>query len=1094
MNDLFGLSMTYIMIALLVILAVSASTIAWVIARNRVMFFIGVRNIPRRRAQTVLIIIGLMLSTLIISTAFSIGDTVDYSMSSQVYDRLHSVDEIVQATSGTGSDNSDNPFEGSSLVSARAIPQDRALALITGFRRLRGIDGAVPVLRSPVPVSDVQTGLAEPIVLLVGVDAELMHAFETDIETVDGVEAPMHNLGPGEIYANQSLADALDVQKGDTLRIFVAQAPHDFTVRAIVKDRVLTGAALGQTKGAVLSLPDAQQLLGRPNEVDFIAVSNDGGVHAGIENSATLAGLMNQELRTTGWRASKTKQDLVDLANQTSSFLVTFFVVLGLFSIAAGMLLVFLIFVMLSAERKTELGMIRAVGTKRSHLIQIFLSEGMAYNTLAAAVGCALGVVVSLLMVRVMATLFADQDISIAFHVSARSLTISYSLGVVLTFLTITFSSWRIGNLNIVSAIRDAPDPPPLDTRPRARAGLPGVLSLARWLFVKPTRLREWLIGLGIIGTAALLGGVAFSLRLGTTALYGNTAFASILAVLLAVAGVLIAATAIVTAAVGLNRIFQTGALATIIGVTLVAVGLIAYQEAPYALGVSLVVLGVALTLVMLRFQQRLIFSVMGLTLLVYWLLGAGGKLPPHLDGGIEMFFLSGITMVVAATFVLVYNADLMLGLLTSAGDRFSTLIPSIRTAVAYPLANKFRTGMTVAMISLVMFALVMISTMNSNFSRIFLSNDALGGFDVMVTENPTNPIADLPNALTRQGVDAGTITGAADLRLANQRVAEVRNHPAPDVKGEDFSKYRIVGPTRAFIEQNGVKFQARAEGLATDADVWRTLASDPNTAVVDAFAVSGGNDGPGGGGFALKGITSKDRTFKPIQIEVRDGADPTKVRSVQVIGVFKTSASLIYNGLYLSPATFGSVFPKPESSIHFLKFQDGVDTVREAKDIERALQSQGVQADSLRKLIDQQRGRSQGFLYLIQGFMGIGLFVGIAAVGVIAFRTVVERRQQIGMLRAIGYTRQAIAISFIMESSFITLLGVLSGITLGLMLAYQLMQSNDFAAGGVTSFYIPWLQIVGIGLFAFVASLIMTIIPSRQASSIPIAEALRYE
>ena len=35
---------------------------------------------------------------------------------------------------------------------------------------------------------------------------------------------------------------------------------------------------------------------------------------------------------------------------------------------------------------------------------------------------------------------------------------------------------------------------------------------------------------------------------------------------------------------------------------------------------------------------------------------------------------------------------------------------------------------------------------------------------------------------------------------------------------------------------------------------------------------------------------------------------------------------------------------------------------------------------------------------------MALGLFVGIAALGVIAFRSVVERRQQIGMLRAIGY------------------------------------------------------------------------------------------
>ena len=53
---------------------------------------------------------------------------------------------------------------------------------------------------------------------------------------------------------------------------------------------------------------------------------------------------------------------------------------------------------------------------------------------------------------------------------------------------------------------------------------------------------------------------------------------------------------------------------------------------------------------------------------------------------------------------------------------------------------------------------------------------------------------------------------------------------------------------------------------------------------------------------------------------------------------------------------------------------------------------------------------------------MGLGLVVGVAAVGVIAFRTVVERRQQIGMLRAIGYKRSTVALSFMMESSFVTL------------------------------------------------------------------------
>jgi putative ABC transport system permease protein len=114
--------------------------------------------------------------------------------------------------------------------------------------------------------------------------------------------------------------------------------------------------------------------------------------------------------------------------------------------------------------------------------------------------------------------------------------------------------------------------------------------------------------------------------------------------------------------------------------------------------------------------------------------------------------------------------------------------------------------------------------------------------------------------------------------------------------------------------------------------------------------------------------------------------------------------------------------------------------------------------------------------------------------VGVIAFRTVVERRQQIGMLRAIGYTRGQVALSFLMESSFVTLMGILSGLGLAILLSYFLMTSDEMTATGFSGFYIPWLEIVAVCAFAYAASLLMTFVPSRQASSIPIAEALRYE
>jgi putative ABC transport system permease protein len=124
---------------------------------------------------------------------------------------------------------------------------------------------------------------------------------------------------------------------------------------------------------------------------------------------------------------------------------------------------------------------------------------------------------------------------------------------------------------------------------------------------------------------------------------------------------------------------------------------------------------------------------------------------------------------------------------------------------------------------------------------------------------------------------------------------------------------------------------------------------------------------------------------------------------------------------------------------------------------------------------------------------MGLGLIVGLAAVGVIAFRAVVERRQQIGVLRAIGFQSGQVSLSFLIETAFIVALGTLSGTVLGLLLARNLFSTEDFAPSGV-DFTVPWVQILVILILTFIAALLMTLIPARQASRLAPAEALRYE
>ncbi len=92
------------------------------------------------------------------------------------------------------------------------------------------------------------------------------------------------------------------------------------------------------------------------------------------------------------------------------------FVIMAQFSVAAGVLLIFLTFVMLAAERKTELGTARALGTQHGHVIRMFTYEGAIYALVASAIGSVLGLGVGWGMVKVMASAFSQFDLQFSFH------------------------------------------------------------------------------------------------------------------------------------------------------------------------------------------------------------------------------------------------------------------------------------------------------------------------------------------------------------------------------------------------------------------------------------------------------------------------------------------------------------------------------------------------------------------------------------------------------------------------------------------------------------------------------------------------------
>ena len=176
-----------------------------------------------------------------------------------------------------------------------------------------------------------------------------------------------------------------------------------------------------------------------------------------------------------------------------------------------------------------------------------------------------------------------------------------------------------------------------------------------------------------------------------------------------------------------------------------------------------------------------------------------------------------------------------------------------------------------------------------------------------------------------------------------------------------------------------------------------------------------------------------------------------------------------------------------------YVRLNDGVKANQAAQDIEAALITHGVQAESIRVLLDDVVAQNNSFMRMFQGFMALGLLTGIAALGVIAFRSVVERRQQIGMLRAIGYQTGTVAMTFVLESGFIAVMGILSGVVSGMIISHNLFTTGQFSGNGI-EFAIPWTEIIVITGSALFFSLLMTYLPARQAARVPVAEALRYE
>lgn len=1091
MTSLFGIPLDTLTTVLLIITLVILVGVILLALSNLIFFKIGARNLARRHSQMLLIIFALMLSTTLLTSVLATGNVITATVQTVAVSNLGNIDETVEGGRGDIG-RFDDWIYWRLLARNRHNPDITAIAGALVERNLLLADVTSRQVRSNV------TSMA-----LIPGGERGFGGMQDDTQA--HVQHSIAQLGLNDVFLNHTLAILINAHAGDTLYLYSQRWPgqrYTMHVRAIVQD----GGLVGQLPFLISNVSTFRHIEHTLDDINYVYVSNRNGASASQQVQEELEGSIPRNIV----HVIQVKQQGIQASQLAEDIFSRIFSLFALFALAIGLLLIFLIFVLLAAERRAEMGMARAIGVQRRHLVLMYIFEGTLYDLLASFVGILIGVGIGAALVALLGPILARFNFPLKLTFQPGSLLLAYCLGVIFTFLSVTVAAWLVSRMTVVDALRNLPEAGrPILTLRELCASLQQMVIRAR-ITRRIRRLCVEQLPDIIIGF--------------------------------------------------ISTLTRLGLLPLLIGYVLLQSGLRYAQIIPFSLGLSLLVIGTNLLLKALlerlfviagrdewkKPTQRLFAAVTGLTLTAYWALPFDALAflgLPRFQGGIEVFFVAAAMMVFGVTWGIMANADLLARPFLAICARWSGTCLITRLAASYPLHYRFRTGLGVTMFSLVIFAMTVMAVITNAMQNTYTNIDLqTGGYDIQAVTY-FQAIPDLPAALARHG-------------LSPQDFAEIGSSINTDVgviqPGAAAPAWHLY-PARiisgSLLQGDGLHLVARAQGFHSDSDVWQALQTHPNYALIDNTALpyrpgsfinspvydpnapSAENAGvpsypPGLDPyytFALSGIYQGDTSFAPTSIWTlnlqnageqnvaavagRTGAlarQPLNINDLNgastqkftIIGVVDNSDSSHF-GLYLSQAAFPNLQASPtlpNQQTYYLKAAPGQDKRALSLRLGSAFLDNGLETTVLEDAIWTIRGPRILLSDVLLGVVGLTLLLGVAALAITGTRAVIERRQQIGMLRALGCKRRLIQGAFLCESLIVGIIGSLSGIILGLILSSNIFAVNFFEQfhTGLT-FTIPWPELELIVAVAIFASLLAALLPAWQAGRVTPSEALRY-
>ena len=365
---------------------------------------LALRNIGRRKGEALLIVAGCLMGTAIITASFVVGDTFNSSIRDTARTQLGPIDERVSVSDRT---------------------EARSTEAFLRTSHLTDVDGVLAVEWTDVAVASVgRERRAEPSERLVEYDFAAAREFGQDASSTGFARAGPTPSGSDAVI-NADLARQARHPRGRS------------TGRVRIRRPVATASPPGRT-------PTRPCRIGRDLRRARHDRSAGGGDHrhrgrttarrgVGVQpwrsilcasSTVSVDRQLTERLQSQAVRIETTKHDVLADARARGDSIGQLFTGIGMFSVLAGVLLLVNLFVMLAEERKTELGMLRAVGLRRNHLMRAFGLEGACYGVVAAILGAVAGVGVGAAIVVVTRGIFtgdASGNVTLRFAAARRA-------------------------------------------------------------------------------------------------------------------------------------------------------------------------------------------------------------------------------------------------------------------------------------------------------------------------------------------------------------------------------------------------------------------------------------------------------------------------------------------------------------------------------------------------------------------------------------------------------------------------------------------------------------------------------------------------